>query len=73
MLTALRAQGWTVPDSEANFVWFGVGDHATSFAERCSRGGVIVRAFAGDGVRVSVGEPEATDLLLEVTAQHLAR
>ena len=69
MLTALRAQGWTVPDSEANFVWLGVGDHATALAERCSRG-VIVRAFAGDGVRVSVGEPEATDLLLEVTAQH---
>jgi histidinol-phosphate aminotransferase len=27
-----------------------------------------VRPFAGDGVRVSVGEPEAIDLFLEVAA-----
>jgi histidinol-phosphate aminotransferase len=32
---------------------------------------VLVRPFAGDGVRVSVGEREATDLLLEVTAGSL--
>ena len=69
MLGGLRAQGWSVPDSEGNFVWLGVGDHATAVAQRCMRGGVIVRAFAGDGVRVSVGEPEATDLLLEVTRE----
>ena len=36
-----------------------------------ARAGVLVRPFAGDGVRVSVGEPEATDLLLEVTAEWL--
>jgi histidinol-phosphate aminotransferase len=34
---------------------------------------VLVRPFAGDGVRVSVGEPEATDLLLEVAGEWLAR
>lgn len=72
MLAGLRAQGWVVPDSQANFVWLGVGEHATALADRCTRAGVIVRPFAGDGVRVSVGEPEATDLLLEVTADSLA-
>lgn len=68
LLTALRAQGWTVPDSQANFVWLPLADQTTAFAERCARAGVIVRPFAGDGVRVSVGEPEATDLFLEVAA-----
>ncbi|WP_273652726.1 histidinol-phosphate transaminase [Cellulomonas fimi] len=68
MLAGLHAQGWTVPDSQANFVWLPLGDHASSFAERCTRAGVLVRPFAGDGVRVSVGEPEATDLFLEVAA-----
>ncbi|WP_159808409.1 histidinol-phosphate transaminase [Cellulomonas citrea] len=67
MLAGLRAQGWTVPDSQANFVWLALGEDATEFAERCTRAGVMVRPFAGDGVRVSVGEPEATDILLEVT------
>lgn len=73
MLEALRAQGWRVPDSQANFVWLPLGDHATTFAERCTRAGVLVRPFAGDGVRVSVGEPEATDLFLEVAAEHAPR
>ena len=71
MLGALRSQGWTVPDTQANFVWLGVGEHASALAERCARAGVLVRPFAGDGVRISVGEPEATDLLLEVTAGSL--
>ncbi|GAA4622262.1 histidinol-phosphate transaminase [Cellulomonas oligotrophica] len=73
MLDGLRAQGWTVPDSQANFVWLALGDHASSFAERCARAGVLVRPFAGDGVRVSVGEKEATDLFLEVAAEHAPR
>ncbi|GEA80278.1 putative phenylalanine aminotransferase [Cellulomonas uda] len=73
MLDGLRAQGWTVPDSQANFVWLPVGDQASALAERCSRAGVVVRPFAGDGVRVSVGEREATDLLLGATAEWLAR
>jgi len=67
MFEGLRAQGWTVPDSQANFVWLALGEDSIEFAERCTRAGVMVRPFAGDGVRVSVGEPEATDILLEVT------
>jgi histidinol-phosphate aminotransferase len=69
VLAALRAQGWAVPDSEANFVWLPLGDDATAFAAAAARAGVLVRPFAGDGVRVSVGETEANDLLLTV-AQH---
>jgi histidinol-phosphate aminotransferase len=30
---------------------------------------VLVRPFAGDGVRISVGEPEATDVVLEVARE----
>jgi len=66
LLAALRAQGWAVPDSEANFVWLPLGDRATVFATAAAQAGVLVRPFAGEGVRVSVGEPEATDVLLEV-------
>jgi histidinol-phosphate aminotransferase len=71
MLEGLRSQGWAVPDSQANFVWLGIGENATKLAERCSRAAVLVRPFAGDGVRVSVGEREATDLLLEVTGESM--
>jgi len=72
LLDGLRAQAWPVPDSQANFVWLPLGDRATAFAAAASRAGVLVRPFAGDGVRVSVGEPEANDLLLEVAESWLA-
>jgi histidinol-phosphate aminotransferase len=68
MLDGLRSLGWEVPDSQANFVWLGVGDDATRLAQVMTGAGVLVRPFAGDGVRISVGEPEATDVVLEVAA-----
>jgi len=69
LLAGLRAQAWPVPDSQANFVWLPLGDRTVAFAAAASRAGVLVRPFAGDGVRVSVGEPEANDLLLEVAQE----
>ncbi|MER7984876.1 histidinol-phosphate transaminase [Streptomyces noursei] len=66
---ALTAQGWTVPVSEANFVWLRLGDRTTAFAEACERAGVVVRPFAGEGVRVTIGEKPAMDLFLQVAAE----
>ncbi|MFD8911864.1 histidinol-phosphate transaminase [Streptomyces sp. NPDC059575] len=64
---ALRAQGWTVPESQANFVWLRLGERTAEFAEACERHGVVVRPFAGEGVRVTIGETEANDIFLKVT------
>ncbi len=60
----LTDQGWAVPDAQGNFVWLALGEHSTAFAATCEEVGVSVRPFAGDGVRVTVGEPEANDLFL---------
>jgi histidinol-phosphate aminotransferase len=62
----LAGQGWDVPDAQGNFVWLALGDRAEEFGRVCDERGVSVRPFAGDGVRVSVGEREANDLFLEV-------
>jgi histidinol-phosphate aminotransferase len=57
--TALVEAGYDVPPSQANFVWLPLGERAVPFAAACLEGGVIVRPFAGEGVRVTVGtEPE---------------
>ncbi|MFZ0142038.1 MAG: histidinol-phosphate transaminase [Aeromicrobium sp.] len=64
VLAALRGQGWDVPDSEANFVWLPLGEDSLDFAAAC--GPVSVRPFAGDGVRVSIGDPAVNDQFLEV-------
>ncbi len=62
----LSAQGWKVPPSQANFVWLRLGQRTTDFAAACEEAGVVVRPFVGEGVRVTIGEPEANDLFLDV-------
>jgi len=64
----LLAQGWTVPETQANFVWLRLGERTSDFAAVCERAGVMVRPFPGEGVRVTIGEVEANDLFLK-TAQ----
>jgi histidinol-phosphate aminotransferase len=61
---ALLADGWTVPPTEANFVWLRLGEHTAAFADACDRAGISVRPYAGDGARVSIGTPEANDAFL---------
>jgi histidinol-phosphate aminotransferase len=66
VVDALIGQGWAIPDAQGNFVWLALGDRSTEFAQACDQRGVSVRPFQGDGVRVSVGEREANDLVLAV-------
>ncbi|AVZ74055.1 histidinol-phosphate transaminase [Streptomyces lunaelactis] len=60
----LVKQGWTVPETQANFVWLRLGERTVDFAAVCEKAGVVVRPFAGEGVRVTIGEDEANDLFL---------
>jgi len=60
----LTGQGWTVPPTEANFVWLPLGDQAEDFGAACEQAGVSVRPYAPDGVRVTIGDPEANDAFL---------
>jgi histidinol-phosphate aminotransferase len=63
---ALRDQGWAVPDAQGNFVWLPLGDRTGDFAAAAEQAGIMVRPFAGEGVRVSIGEPAGNDVLLGV-------
>jgi histidinol-phosphate aminotransferase len=65
---ALRADGWTVPDTEANFVWLRLGEHTARFAEACDAAGIAVRPFAGEGARISIGMSAANDAFLALTS-----
>ncbi|MER6305626.1 MULTISPECIES: histidinol-phosphate transaminase [unclassified Streptomyces] len=65
VVDGLLGQGWTVPETQANFVWLRLGDRTTDFAAACERAGVVVRPFAGEGVRVTIGETAAMDLFLQ--------
>ncbi|GHF42828.1 putative phenylalanine aminotransferase [Streptomyces mashuensis] len=67
--SGLAGQGWTVPESQANFVWLRLGERTADFAAACERAGVVVRPFPGEGVRVTIGETEANDLFLRAAEQ----
>ncbi|MFE7977693.1 histidinol-phosphate transaminase [Streptomyces shenzhenensis] len=67
VVDTLRGQGWTVAETQANFVWLRLGERTSAFAETCERHGVVVRPFSGEGVRVTIGENEANDIFLKVT------
>ena len=61
---ALRRSGFEVPDSQANFVWLPLGEASAAFARHCAQEHVLVRPFAGEGVRVTIGLPEENDAFL---------
>lgn len=63
-----RRLGYDVPATGANFYWVPLGHAAESFAHTCRESGVTVRPFANEGVRVTVGEPDANDIVLRLLA-----
>ncbi|HEX3223607.1 MAG TPA: histidinol-phosphate transaminase [Nocardioides sp.] len=66
VVKGLADAGVVVPEAQGNFVWFGVGDRTLDLASAADDLGIVVRPFAGDGARVSIGEPEANDRVVEL-------
>ena len=62
--TALRDAGYTVPPSQANFVWLSLPGRAQEFANDSANSRVIVRPYGDDGVRVTVAAPHENDAFL---------
>ena len=71
VLAALREAGWQMTDSQANFVWFPLGERTADFVAACTEAGLSVRPYGSDGVRVTIGETEANDRLIEVAREFL--
>jgi histidinol-phosphate aminotransferase len=61
---ALLAAGYTVPPTQANFVWLALGEGTARFAAHCLEHKVVVRPFHPDGVRVTISTPEENDAFL---------
>lgn len=61
----LVKMGYEVPATQANFVWLPLGDKTAAFNEHCLSQKVVVRAFVGEGARVTVsGLAEENDAFL---------
>jgi histidinol-phosphate aminotransferase len=69
VLAGLDELGWPYPETQANFVWLNLGERSGEFAELCDAHALSVRRFGAEGVRVTIGEPEANTRFLELCAQ----
>lgn len=65
---AVRRMGWSVPDSQANFLWLPSAEASSPLAEALEREGVVTRPL-GPGVRVTIGTPEENDRFLDALAR----
>ena len=66
IVEALARQGWEVPEAQGNFVWLPLGERTEEFAGVAKDAGLVVRPFAGEGVRATIAEPDANDRLVDV-------
>lgn len=69
---ALRERGHRVPVSGANFVWVESGDATLALEQACADAGVSIRAFPGEGLRVTVGERAAEDAVISAFDSYTA-
>jgi histidinol-phosphate aminotransferase len=65
----LTAQGWNIPKPHGNFIWLPTGEETTDVAERLGAAGLVVRPFSPDGIRVSIGEERAMEILVQTCAE----
>lgn len=63
---ALIARGWNVPEAQGNFVWLATGQETAAANDAFFDAGLTVRAFPPEGIRVSVGEQESIEKLLQI-------
>ena len=66
VVKGLADVGLVVPEPQGNFVWFAAGERTLDLAAAADDLGIVIRPFAGDGARVTIGEAEANDRVIEL-------
>ncbi len=73
MAAQLEAQGWKLQPSQGNFLWIRADDELrASLVEAFDGAGILVRAYQGDGVRVTVADAASNDRVLRLLEAHAA-
>ena len=65
----LKKLGFNLPISQANFVWIPMGERTEEFAKRSEGIAVAIRPFPGEGVRISIGERQALERVIELAKE----
>lgn len=72
LIDELTDLGFDLPAAQGNFVWLPAGPRTQEWTELFTAAGLMVRPFAAgtpeDGLRISIGEPDANTLVAAVAA-----
>lgn len=67
---AMRRLGLAVPGSQANFVWLRTGEGEREAVLRAfDAADILVRGYAGDGVRITIADAASNDRVLQALAE----
>jgi histidinol-phosphate aminotransferase len=73
MATQLEAQGWNLQPSQGNFLWVRANDSLRArLVDAFDAAGILVRAYQGDGVRITVADPASNTRVLRILEAHAA-
>jgi histidinol-phosphate aminotransferase len=72
VFAGLTAAGLVVPEPHGNFVWIAAGAETSAVAAVLEDHGIVGRVLGSDGIRVSIGEEESVERLLESAAAIVA-
>jgi histidinol-phosphate aminotransferase len=71
MSAQLEIQGWKLQPSQGNFLWIRADEELRArLVDAFDGGGIMVRAYQGDGVRITVADPASNDRVLRILAAH---
>jgi histidinol-phosphate aminotransferase len=68
----LRDAGFTVPPSQANFVWLPLAERTNDFVNSAADNRLLVRPYGQDGVRVTVAAPDENDAFLTFASRWIS-
>ena len=69
----LEAQGWNLQPSQGNFLWIRADERLRArLVDAFDAAGIMVRAYQGDGVRITVAGPASNDRVLRLLEAHAA-
>ncbi|WP_411731242.1 histidinol-phosphate transaminase [Paeniglutamicibacter sp.] len=71
LLATLREAGINVTDSQANFIWLSTGEDTEAVDAALRESGIWARAFAGEGIRISIGSAEANEAIANAVVSAL--
>ncbi|MDQ0770268.1 histidinol-phosphate aminotransferase [Pseudarthrobacter defluvii] len=71
MAAALGAQDWKLQPSQGNFLWIRADEDLRGrLVEAFDAAGILVRAYQGDGVRITVADPASNNRVLQLLAAY---